>query len=94
MSNSNNNQSNIPQTCEAGYPFKIQATQEVGVNLTNGYNGYLTFTEIRFCRKGNAFRSNDEIFENQPNCYRAYTDGTMHCHNKCIVSVKPSGGLK
>ena len=33
MSNSNNNQINIPQSREAMDRFKMQAAQEVGVNL-------------------------------------------------------------
>jgi hypothetical protein len=45
MSNSNNNQLNIPQAREAMDRFKMQAAQEVGVNLTNGYNGHLTSRE-------------------------------------------------
>ena len=45
MSNSNNNQLNIPQAREAMDRFKIQAAQEVGVNLTNGYNSHLTSRE-------------------------------------------------
>ena len=44
MSN-NNNQLNIPQAREAMDQFKMQAAQEVGVNLTNGYNGHLTSHE-------------------------------------------------
>ena len=46
MSNSNNNQLNIPQAHEAMDRFKMQAAQEVGVNLTNGYNGHLTSLEV------------------------------------------------
>ena len=42
MSSSNNNQFNIPQAPEAMDRFKMQAAQEVGVNLTNGCNGHLT----------------------------------------------------
>ena len=38
----NNNQINVPQAREAMDKFKMQAAQEVGVNLTNGYNGHLT----------------------------------------------------
>ena len=38
----NNNQINIPQAREAMDKFKMQAAQEVGVNLTQGYNGDLT----------------------------------------------------
>ena len=45
MSNSNNNQLNIPQAREAMDRFKMQAAQEVGDNLTNGYNGHLTSRE-------------------------------------------------
>ena len=45
MSNSNNNQLNIPQAREAMDRFKMQAAQEVGVNLTNGYNGPLPSRE-------------------------------------------------
>ena len=41
----NNNQINVPQAREAMYKFKMQAAQEVGVNLTNGYNGHLTSRE-------------------------------------------------
>jgi hypothetical protein len=41
----NNNQINIPQAREAMDKFKMQAAQEVGVNLTNGYNGHLTSRE-------------------------------------------------
>ena len=45
MSNKNNNQINIPQAREAMDRFKMQAAQEVGVNLQNGYNGHLTSRE-------------------------------------------------
>ena len=44
MSN-NNNQLNIPQAREAMDQFKMQAAQEVGVNLQQGYNGHLTSRE-------------------------------------------------
>ena len=45
MSNSNNNQLNIPQAREAMDRFKMQAAQEVGVDLKQGYNGDLTSRE-------------------------------------------------
>ena len=45
MSNNNNNQLNVPQAREAMDKFKMQAASEVGVNLTNGYNGHLTSRE-------------------------------------------------
>ena len=45
MSNSNNNQLNVPQAREAMDRFKMQAAQEVGVNLQSGYNGHLTSRE-------------------------------------------------
>ena len=41
----NNNQINVPQAREAMDRFKMQAVSEVGVNLTNGYNGHLTSRE-------------------------------------------------
>ena len=41
----NNNQINVPQAREAMDRFKMQAANEVGVNLTNGYNGHLTSRE-------------------------------------------------
>ena len=44
MSN-NNNRINVPQAKQAMEQFKMQAAQEVGVNLTNGYNGHLTSRE-------------------------------------------------
>jgi len=40
-----NNQINVPQAREAMDKFKMQAAQEVGVNLQNGYNGHLTSRE-------------------------------------------------
>ena len=45
MSSKNNNQLNIPQAREAMDKFKMQAASEVGVNLTNGYDGHLTSRE-------------------------------------------------
>ena len=44
MSN-NSNRINVPQSKAAMEQFKMQAAQEVGVNLTNGYNGHLTSRE-------------------------------------------------
>ena len=40
-----NNQINVPQAREAMDKFKMLAASEVGVNLTNGYNGHLTSRE-------------------------------------------------
>ena len=45
MSSKNNNQLNVPQAKQAMEQFKMQAASEVGVNLTNGYNGHLTSRE-------------------------------------------------
>ena len=45
MSNYNNNQLNVPEAREAMDRFKMQAAKEVGVHLTNGYNGHLTSRE-------------------------------------------------
>jgi len=44
MSN-RNNQINVPQAKQAMEQFKMQAAQEVGVNLQQGYNGHLTSRE-------------------------------------------------
>ncbi len=44
MSN-NNNQLNIPEARDAMNQFKMEAANEVGVNLKNGYNGHLTSRE-------------------------------------------------
>ncbi len=40
-----NNQINIPEAKEAMDKFKMQAAQEVGVDLKQGYNGHLTSRE-------------------------------------------------
>ena len=40
-----NNQINVPQAREAMDKFKMQAANEVGVNLKEGYNGDLTSRE-------------------------------------------------
>lgn len=42
---SNNNQLNVPQAKEAMERFKMECTNEVGVNLKQGYNGDLTSRE-------------------------------------------------
>ena len=44
MSNSNN-RINVPQAKQGMEQFKMQAAQEVGVNLQSGYNGHLTSRE-------------------------------------------------
>ena len=41
----NNNQINIPEAKNGMEQFKMQAAQEGGVNLQNGYNGHLTSRE-------------------------------------------------
>ena len=45
----NTNQINIPEAREAMDKFKMEAANEVGVNLKQGYNGHLT--SARFTRK-------------------------------------------
>ena len=39
------NKNVVPEARAALDKFKMQAAQEVGVNLTNGYNGHLTSRE-------------------------------------------------
>ena len=41
----NTNQINIPEAREAMDKFKMEAANEVGVNLKQGYNGHLTTRE-------------------------------------------------
>ena len=43
--NSSSNRLNVPQARQAMDQFKMQAANEVGVNLKNGYNGDLTSRE-------------------------------------------------
>ena len=45
MSNNSSNKLNVPQAKQGMEQFKMQAAQEVGVNLKNGYNGDLTSRE-------------------------------------------------
>jgi len=42
MSNSNSNKIMVPNAREAMDKFKMEAANEVGVNLKQGYNGDLT----------------------------------------------------
>lgn len=42
MANSNNNQTLVPQAREALNRFKMEAANEVGVSLKQGYNGDIT----------------------------------------------------
>ena len=43
--NSSNNRINVPEAKQGMEQFKMQAANEVGVNLKNGYNGDLTSRE-------------------------------------------------
>ena len=45
INNSNSNQPVVPSAREALNKFKMEAAQEVGVNLKQGYNGDLTSRE-------------------------------------------------
>lgn len=45
MSSKNNNKLNIPEARAAMDKFKMEAANEVGVNLKEGYNGHLTSRE-------------------------------------------------
>ena len=45
MSSKNSNKLNIPEAKAAMDKFKMEAANEVGVNLNNGYNGDLTSRE-------------------------------------------------
>ena len=43
-----NNKSLVPEAREGLDRFKMEAASEVGVNLTNGYNGHLTSREAGY----------------------------------------------
>jgi len=45
MSSRNSNRLNVPEARDAMDKFKMQAANEVGVNLKEGYNGDLTSRE-------------------------------------------------
>ena len=45
MTNRNTNSINVPEAREAMDKFKMEAANEVGVNLKKGYNGDLTSRE-------------------------------------------------
>ena len=45
MSSKNTNRLNVPEARNAMDKFKMQAANEVGVNLKDGYNGDLTSRE-------------------------------------------------
>lgn len=42
MASSNSNKVNVPEAKEAMNKFKMEVADELGVPLTNGYNGNLT----------------------------------------------------
>ena len=46
MSAKNTNKLNVPEARAAMDKFKMEAANEVGVNLKNGYNGDLTSREV------------------------------------------------
>ena len=45
MSSNNSNKIMVPNAREAMNKFKMEAANEVGVNLKDGYNGHLTSKE-------------------------------------------------
>ena len=45
QNNSNSNRLVVPEAQEAMNKFKMEAANEVGVNLKEGYNGHLTSRE-------------------------------------------------
>ena len=46
--NSNSNRLVVPEAQEAMNKFKMEAANEVGVNLNEGYNGHLTSREAGY----------------------------------------------
>ena len=45
MASSNSNKTSVPEAKSAMNKFKMEAANEVGVNLKQGYNGHLTSRE-------------------------------------------------
>ena len=65
MSNSNNSSSNrinVPEAKQAMDQFKMQAANEVGVDLKQGYNGNLTSREAG-CVGGQMVKKMVEAYE-------------------------------
>ena len=56
MSNNSSNKLNVPQAKQGMEQFKMQAANEVGVNLKNGYNGDLGKAQMvkKMCPAGRA----------------------------------------
>ena len=48
MSSKNSNKINVPEARAAMDKFKMEAANEVGVNLKEGYNGHLTSREAGY----------------------------------------------
>ena len=59
----NTNQINIPEAREAMDKFKMEAANEVGVNLKQGYNGHLTSREAGSVG-GQMVKKMNEAYEN------------------------------
>ena len=56
MSNNSSNKLNVPEARQTMDQFKMQAANEVGVNLKNGYNGDLGKAQMvkKICPAGRA----------------------------------------
>ena len=61
--NSNSNRLVVPEAQEAMNKFKMEAANEVGVNLKEGYNGHLTSREAGSV-VGQMFKKIIEAYEN------------------------------
>ena len=86
MSSKNNNKLNIPEARAAMDKFKMEAANEVGVNLKEGYNGHLTSREAGSVG-GQMVKKMIESYEK--NLY------THHVHKppERAAQPPPSGGL-
>ena len=62
MSSKNSNKLNIPEARAAMDKFKMEAANEVGVNLKEGYNGDLTSREAG-CGGGQMVKKMIESYE-------------------------------
>ena len=83
-----NNQINVPQAKEAVDKFKMQAAQEVGVNLQNGYNGHLTSREAGSVGgqmvNEHATRTNEVLHPEKPHKRRPLCRNPVHNPVSCL----------
>ena len=97
MSSKNSNKLNVPEAKAAMDKFKMEAANEVGVNLKQGYNGDLTFRESgdlsgQMVKEGVSHANS--VSKKQPHFAGTYADGQVHSRNNGLtasVMILPQG---